>query len=133
MGILIVIISIAAIALEILIIVKFFELCADVRKLELGVSAYAATDSIDVESVRLAIILGKQDEMYNKIVGKAYGLMRERMKYTSAATLYDSDAVNNLDKKIAFARKLLAMMNFEMPHEMQNEENFKSFISETTV
>lgn len=107
-------VAIAGIVLEIIIIVKFFQLCGDVRKIESKVEC-SHGQPVSVRDVKKAVVMGTTDEAYQKIVS---GLYDSIAKYPHSATV---------PNQIAYAAKLCEIMGKELPAQLKSKDAVEAF------
>lgn len=109
-------VAIAGIVLEIVILVKFFQLCQDVRNIENSVRRNEARP-ISAVDVKKSIVMGTTDEAYKRIIGRLYD---DIAKDPKAATV---------PNRIAYAEKLCGMMDKELPAQLKSADAVISFFA----
>lgn len=111
--------AIITVIIEIYLIVKFVELCNDVRKIKTNLLGEAISDIINAKTVRRAVITGKEDEVYEKIIRKLIDYLED---YYSQS-FYEESCRN----KIKAAEGLCGLMGRELPEQLQSLESFRAF------
>lgn len=107
-------VAIAGIVLEIVILVKFFQLCQDVSNIKNSIQRNEARP-ISAVDVKKAIVMGTTDEAYQKIVS---GLYDSIAKYPHSATV---------PNQIAYAAKLCEIMGKELPAQLKSKDAVEAF------
>lgn len=108
------IITIATVILEIVIVIKFFEMSSDVRKLK---SHFCDFETLNADTARIAILKGTTDDLYKTIIEKTYLIIMQGRNENKAA----------VSGKIAAASNLCQMIGRELPAEIQSIEAFDKF------
>ena len=112
------IIAAATITLEIVIIIKFFEMSSDIRKLK---SHFCDFGTLNADTARIAILKGTTDDLYKTIIEKTYLIIMQGRNENEAA----------VSGKIATASSLCRMIGRELPAELQSIEAFDKFTKTT--
>lgn len=107
--------AIVSVIIEVWLIVKFVELCGDVKKIR----EKQEPEKINAATVRKAILTGKTDEVYEAIVSR---LIDEHEAYGSYGHWDD------LEPKTRAAEAFCAMMNRELPPQLQSREAYLAFL-----
>lgn len=109
-------VAIAGIVLEIVILVKFFQLCQDVSNMKNSIQRNEARP-ISAVDVKKAIVMGTTDEAYKRIIGRLYDDIVKNPKATTVSN------------RIAYAENLCGMMGRELPAQLKSADAVISFLT----
>lgn len=121
MEVIILIAAIIAVALEIIIIVYFFSLCNNVKKIQQAIHP-AAPPKINKREINHAILTGKSEEIYFQIVEKVY------KKLYLLHTQGSPDPQAEASEIITTAQNLCKVLNRDLPKELSSYDSFKSLL-----
>lgn len=102
--------------LQIVILVKFFGLCSDVRDIKKNQNRSTFRD-LNVANAKLSKLIGCEDEMYNDIVQRVI------------RRLTDGNSMDMEKKKyIKLANQLCEILGKELPEQLKSIEAFDNYI-----
>lgn len=114
---------VAAIIIFIIVIFrKYFILCKNVNELNSYILNY---DKIDAHDIRIALLTGKQEEMYNKIIDRLYILLALNYEKKSNRKF--------LERKIAMAESLCSLLGKDLPPQLRSLQSYRIFLEKTDV
>lgn len=116
MDALIFIAGLALFILQIVILVKFFGLCSDVRDIKNNQNRSIFRD-LNATNAKLSKLVGCEDEMYNDIV------------QTLIRRLNDNNCMTSVKKDyIKLAKQLCEILGKELPEQLKSIEAFDNYI-----
>lgn len=109
-------IGFAFLILQIVILVKFFELCSDVRDIKKNQNR-STFRNLNAANAKLSKLVGCEDEMYNDIV------------QTLIRRLNDNNCMTSVKKDyIKLAKQLCEILGKELPEQLKSIEAFDNYI-----
>lgn len=116
MDALIFIAGLALFILQIVILVKFFGLCSDVKDIKKNQNR-STFRNLNVTNAKLSKLVGCEDEMYNDIV------------QTLIRRLNDNNCMTSVKKDyIKLAKQLCEILGKELPEQLKSIEAFDNYI-----
>lgn len=105
----------------------FVFLCIDIRKIRKELVPYK-TDVVTLEDVNLAILQGRQEEVYNRIIRWVYEeMMKDAIPYQGINIHFRYEMAGPTAYAVKKAIVLCKKLGKEFPEEMRSFEAFQNF------
>lgn len=128
---LITVLILAAIALEVWLLYLFVNMCKDVRSIEKSVAGSNTTayDWVDIMDVKLAVLQGQQEKLYNRIVSCLF-MKYQKCFFPKNGTFIRWPDHEDMDARVREAEEYCKLLGYKLPDQLKSLDAFQDYCNE---